>query len=75
MADAIITKQYLTDIADAIRLKNGKSITYKPSEMAAAINELEIVGADALKLIRFMPQYAISDLGFTWVSTAEENTA
>lgn len=34
---ALITEQYLTDIADAIRSKLSVSTTYKPSEMASAI--------------------------------------
>ena len=37
MAKVAITEQYLTDIADAIRLKTGLSTTYYPSEMAPAI--------------------------------------
>ena len=37
MSKAIITNEYLTDIADAIRYKNGSTDTYLPSEMASAI--------------------------------------
>lgn len=37
MSKAIITEGLLTDIADAIRAKNGAVATYTPSEMAAAI--------------------------------------
>lgn len=33
--------RYYTDIANAIRSKNGTSDTYKPSEMSAAIEELK----------------------------------
>ena len=33
----MITEDYLTDIADAIRAKNGSSDTYTPPQMAAAI--------------------------------------
>lgn len=36
--------QYYQDIADAIRSKNGASSSYKPSEMAPAINALVISG-------------------------------
>lgn len=75
MGDALITKQYLTDVADAIRSKNGQSTAYKPSEMAAAISALEIVGTDALNLATFRCQYAISDIGLAWSNTAEETTA
>ena len=38
-----ISDQYLTDIADAIRSKNGSSDTYTPPQMATAINALEVV--------------------------------
>ena len=37
MANVIINDTNLTDIANAIREKNGEITTYKPSEMAAAI--------------------------------------
>ena len=40
MSKAIIDEQYLTDIADAIRAKNGSADTYTPSEMATAIDNL-----------------------------------
>lgn len=40
MSKAIIDEQYLTDIADAIRTKNGSADTYTPSEMATAIDNL-----------------------------------
>ena len=35
-----VTEQYLSDIADAIRAKNGASTLYHPSEMAAAIDAI-----------------------------------
>ena len=37
MAKVLVTEQYLNDIADAIREKNGSSSTYTPGQMAAAI--------------------------------------
>lgn len=37
MSRAMITEDYLTDIADAIRAKNGSSDTYTPPQMAGAI--------------------------------------
>lgn len=36
MAKVIITEQYLSDIADAIREKLGVSDTYTPAQMAGA---------------------------------------
>ncbi len=37
MSKALITEDYLYDIADAIRAKNGSADTYTPPQMAAAI--------------------------------------
>lgn len=41
MAKVIVTDTHLTDIANAIRDKKGTSDTYKPSEMANAISNIE----------------------------------
>lgn len=41
MTRALITESLLTDIADAIRGKNGATAEYTPAEMAAAIEALE----------------------------------
>lgn len=51
MANVLIEKQTMTDIADAIRNKNRLTETYKPAEMAAAIiaipaQELIVIGDD-----------------------------
>lgn len=40
MTKAIITEQYLTDIANAIRSKIGTTNAYKPSEMSNAIQSI-----------------------------------
>lgn len=37
MAQVLVTEQYLTDIADAIRTKNGTATTYTPQQMDDAI--------------------------------------
>lgn len=42
MAVAVIDEQSLVDIADAIRTKNGTENTYKPSDMANAILDIEV---------------------------------
>lgn len=47
MALTAITEQYLTDIADSIRAKLGVTTTYKPSEMAAAIDSITGGGGGA----------------------------
>lgn len=44
MSKAIITESYLTDIADAIRSKNGESTLYTPEEMATAIEAMSSSG-------------------------------
>ena len=44
MAKVLVNESSLTGIANAIRSKNGTSDTYKPSEMAAAIEAIESGG-------------------------------
>ena len=41
MAKVLVTESYLSDIADAIRSKNGASSTYTPAQMASAVGALE----------------------------------
>ena len=48
MAKVLVTDTHLTDIASAIRNKNGTSDTYKPSEMANAIESIETGGGEAV---------------------------
>lgn len=40
----LVKEEYLQDMANAIREKNGSTDTYKPSEMANAIREIEVGG-------------------------------
>lgn len=42
MANVLINEKYLNDIADAIRSKSGSSSTYKPKEMASAIESISV---------------------------------
>lgn len=44
MANVYVNDIYLSDIADAIRAKNGLSETYRPIEMGYAIDNLNLVG-------------------------------
>ena len=46
---AIVTTddKYYTEIANAIRNKNGTTTQYKPSEMAAAINAISTGGGES----------------------------
>lgn len=49
MSQVLVTESYISDIASAIRSKNGQSASYHPSQMAAAINS--IVSAGDLSVI------------------------
>jgi len=53
MAKVLVTEQYLSDIADAIRAKLGVSDTYTPAQMAGAI---ESIGGEVV-LQADMPDY------------------
>lgn len=44
MAKVLVTEGYLSDIADAIRSKNGAATTYRPGDMADAIEALDTSG-------------------------------
>ncbi len=50
MAKVLVTDTYLTNIGNAIREKNGETTTYKPSEMAAAIQAITGGGGDQPQL-------------------------
>jgi hypothetical protein len=47
MAIVLTDNKHYNDIADAIRLKNGKTITYYPSEMANAIKAISTSGGNS----------------------------
>lgn len=51
MSKALITEQYLSDIGDAIRNKNGLTTTYLPSEMASAISSIPSGGTTLAPII------------------------
>lgn len=50
MSRALITEDYLSDIANAIRAKNGSSDTYTPGQMAGAIRALGDVTIEPLSV-------------------------
>ena len=58
MPKVLVSKEYLQDIADAIRGKNGKTETYTPAEMAGAITALS--GTDAW-LPGQIPSYVVDE--------------
>lgn len=63
MSIVTIDDSYLTAIGNAIRAKNGSTTTYKPSEMAAAINAIES-GEDFLpqKITNTLTSYSNNDI-------------
>ncbi len=65
---AIITQSFLSDIADAIREKNGSSDTGTPSEMAEAIRNLVVGGVMGVKEIQRSGVYNAADDGFAGYS-------
>lgn len=50
----LVSKSYLTDIGNAIRAKNGLTTTYKPSEMAAAIEAISSGSSDDTPTLTFI---------------------
>ena len=49
MANVLVEENSLTAIANSIRGKNGTTNTYKPGEMAAAINAIETGGVSEVR--------------------------
>lgn len=64
MATVTTDNSYYSAIADAIRAKNGGTATYKPSEMAAAIENIIIGGEDNIAALcrNQLTDYASSEL-------------
>lgn len=46
MANVLVNDEYLSDIADSIRAKNGSSDTYTPAEMSTAIDNIPTGGTE-----------------------------
>lgn len=73
MAKVLVNESSLTGIADAIRGKNGKTDTYKPSEMAAAITAITTGGGsredfipDSALVISGKCDYKFSNSSWDW---------
>lgn len=47
---ALVTQQFLTDIANAIRQKRGVSVRYQPSQMPDAIRAITTADLEALSV-------------------------
>lgn len=54
MANKLINTTYLSDIADAIRAKNGSSDRYKVSQMAAAISAIPTGGSNEIEIFDYL---------------------
>ena len=67
MAKGLVTDTYLSNIADAIRTKNGTETQYKPSEMASAINSISTKARpDYVSFYR----YKGTSLDTSWLDTS-----
>lgn len=66
MANVLVQDTSLTAIANAIREKNGSTNTYKPAEMATAIQALSSGGGGELKTI-------VASQKYTYNRTASQN--
>lgn len=60
MSKVVITENHLSDIADAIRGKNGQSAQYTPGQMAAAIQAIPTSGSSGVYVGQNAPT---SDIG------------
>jgi len=80
MAQVLVTESHLSDIADAIRNKNGGSAQYKPPQMAAAIAALPGASYTKIGEITFTTSTtgtsaaAISGATFTNSALSTENS-
>lgn len=61
----LVTETYLEDIANAIRAKNETKNTYLPGQMAAAIMEIETMGAAVTDTTLVLTGRGISTSGST----------
>lgn len=60
MAKVLVTEDYLSNIADAIRYKSGSSDTYTPADMAQAIMDIDGGGGGGSTLLMSQGQMSSS---------------
>lgn len=68
MSEVIVTESSLADIADAIRAKNGTQNTYKPGQMAAAIEAIPSATIEPLSVTENGTYTAQSGKGYSPVT-------
>ena len=66
MATVIINDSHLTNIANAIRGKNGGTATYKPSEMGTAITNIKTVPSEAFVIGENQGNYKFAYNNWNW---------
>ena len=64
MANVLVEETSLTNIANAIRTKNGTTTTYKPSEMATAISAIETGGGGSSAVTKGLIINEYDDSGY-----------
>lgn len=62
MAKVLISDQYLTNIGEAIRYKNGTNNTYTPAQMSSAIRALETAAEPVLQSKNVTPSLSIQTI-------------
>lgn len=72
MSNVLVEEQYLSDIANSIRSKNGSTDTYKPSEMSNAIDNISSgISKLAPEHISFYGcPSTVTELDLSWLDTS-----
>lgn len=73
MAKVLVTEDYLEDIGDAIRYKNGQAVNYTPPQMAQAIRNINTGGDLGTKNISANGTYNASSDGYDGYSSVTVN--
>lgn len=73
MANVLVEETSLSNIASAIRVKNGSTAVYKPGEMAAAISNLPTGGGDIKIYAGGDISYLFTGWGSNFYNTVKDN--
>lgn len=66
MATVTINDSHLTNIANAIRGKNGGTATYKPSEMGTAITNIKTIPSESFVIGENQGNYKFAYNNWNW---------